>query len=471
MSIQEKIWRLEDQLALDVHDLLREKYNELAKEVGYYSNVVGVFFHQLMIYTTNYVLIKHANETYVDPVEFPFLNTEYVTRPFNLEFNNQRSMISLKTQLLLWVSKLLGGNRKIAYSKVSQGYRFLLKFIGKAQLFVIVDALCFLREKDHQLMFLRDVLTEVAQIVDANNVDIYVQNFVTYVESLLRDVKPDNLADFLIVGTNLNIHNRINSANYLEAGKQVISIFHGEQCTLTHDDLVMGYGELSYSNYLISYGSHQAEIGKYNKPLYKKPIILQRSSEIINSYYHSSHIPFSALTKQTKVLYAPTQFSGRKRYGPFRDLDTALYKRWQEIVLNLDLDITYKPHPKSKVAPVVKAQKVETAWLQDCILDYDFYFLDFISTGSALAVATDKPIIYFNLGLMNLSDDALRDFKNRVFWIDIDLDGDLELQILSAIDRYNRSQYDFVNYYTEKYSLDLSRRENTVDIIQQIIEP
>ena len=68
---------------------------------------------------------------------------------------------------------------------------------------------------------------------------------------------------------------------------------------------------------------------------------------------------------------------------------------------------------------------------------YDFYILDYVSTASALCVATDKPIIYFNLGQRNLFNEAEELLKKRAFWVDVDFDKDLSSQINRAIKDFN----------------------------------
>jgi hypothetical protein len=471
MTIQEKIWRVEDQIALEINNLLRGKYSELSSEFGAYSNIIGIFFHQIMIYATNYILVRQAKEVYSESINFPYLNTEYVKEPFNLSFPKPRDKKSLRTVTHGIISSLISAKSKIAYSGISDdlAMQIFFKNLGKASIFQDEFSQCYLSNVPYQLSYLSGVLSNIGKIVQPKNPPIFIDNFLKFANSWISSVKPDGLADYLIVGTNLRLQSRVKSANYLSSGRQVISVFHGEQCTLTHDDLVMGYGELSYCTHLISYGSKLLEFGKYNHPLDKSPKIIQRSSKIVENIYKSPNILFAPLSMKTRVLYAPTQLSGANRYGPFRDIDTVLYKKWQETLTRLDLDITYKPHPKSKVSVDISAKQIVTDWLQDCILDYDFFFLDFISTASALAVATDKPIIYFNLGMMNLSDEAYDDFRQRVFWVDIDLNGNFESQVNAAIKSYNDAKTHWVNNYTRKYSLNEQLDMSTSEMINSII--
>ena len=67
-----------------------------------------------------------------------------------------------------------------------------------------------------------------------------------------------------------------------------------------------------------------------------------------------------------------------------------------------------------------------------------------------------------------MSREALDLFKKRVFWVDIDLDNDLNIQIKAAIKNYNLSNKDFINRYSERFSLSDNNKDDT-DLLNQII--
>ena len=136
--------------------------------------------------------------------------------------------------------------------------------------------------------------------------------------------------------------------------------------------------------------------------------------------------------------------------------------------MSLDYNINYKIHPKNKIEPQSNYQKIVRKNLKDILNKYDFYLLDYISTASALCVATDKPIIYFNLGQRNLLKEAKELLKKRTFWVDIDFDKDLSFQINKAIKDFNEIKKSYVNHYTEKYSLS-ENNKSTIDILEEIL--
>ena len=85
-----------------------------------------------------------------------------------------------------------------------------------------------------------------------------------------------------------------------------------------------------------------------------------------------------------------------------------------------------------------------------------------------MCVATDKPIIYFNLGQRNLFNEAEELLKKRAFWVDVDFDKDLSSQINRAIKDFNSRKKNYINHYTEKYSL--SKNTNTeIDALENIL--
>ena len=51
-------------------------------------DLIGIFFHQLMIYATNFYIIKNNKKNYIGKINFPFLNNEYVKEIPKLNFDD-----------------------------------------------------------------------------------------------------------------------------------------------------------------------------------------------------------------------------------------------------------------------------------------------------------------------------------------------------------------------------------------------
>ena len=75
--------RAADEFSIELNHILKEEYSNLRTKVGPYSNIIGVFFHEIMIYLSNYYLIKNSKYEYKHKIKFPYLNSDYVV---NIEY-------------------------------------------------------------------------------------------------------------------------------------------------------------------------------------------------------------------------------------------------------------------------------------------------------------------------------------------------------------------------------------------------
>ena len=64
---------------------------------------------------------------------------------------------------------------------------------------------------------------------------------------------------------------------------------------------------------------------------------------------------------------------------------------------------------------------IEREALDVCIPKYDVLVFDYFATGAMLALVSDKPVIYFDIGLRNLRQDFLDALKQRCEYIKIDI--------------------------------------------------
>ena len=93
----------------------------------------------------------------------------------------------------------------------------------------------------------------------------------------------------------------------------------------------------------------------------------------------------------------------------------------------------------------------EQRWLDDCIHEYDVYILDYFATSTVRAMLSDKPVIYFDIGLRPLTTEFLRVLKKRCFYRQIDINGDLSEQLIEAFSRYQKSGHCGSNVDVAKY--------------------
>ena len=436
-------------------------------------DLVGVFYHELMIYATNFHIISTCNEEYTQKIKFPFINSNYVKNTPKITFKKKaKRKKSYKIKTIELIQFFLPLKKKLAIEEnlTNDLKFFLLRNILRYKFNFLTNVNINLKDANLQLDNLIKLTSEIANLLKIKNKKNFVENFIRYVESYIDNEFFECDSYALLVGSNARLNVRINSANFLSKGKKVISFGHGEQSIYILDEPIVGYGDLSYCTDYVAYGENQ-DFNKleYAKPLFQLPNIYYRNSSEIGKYYKGNMVLNTKLDRATKILYIPTLLSSNQRYAPFRDIDDSSYKEWQTSLLKLDLNITYKAHPKNKIELDLKPVQIERRYLQEVISEYDFYLLDYISTASALCVATNKPILYFNIGCRNLSHEALQLFKKRVFWVDIDLDKSFDVQIENALKDYNFSSREYINEFTEKYSHNIKNKEVTTTLDELLV--
>ena len=77
-----------------------------------------------------------------------------------------------------------------------------------------------------------------------------------------------------------------------------------------------------------------------------------------------------------------------------------------------------KKHPKEEPDLPTPFRRVITGSLVDCLTMADVFIFDVISTAFNIAAATNKPIIYFDIGVRNIHHAVLPHLKERAIWID-----------------------------------------------------
>lgn len=231
--------------------------------------------------------------------------------------------------------------------------------------------------------------------------------------------------DVLITGTLMKLEDRGAAAVARAAGVPVVSVMHGDQFG-AYDEPHIGYGELTYASAFVGYGRGDA-IGfdemEYGRSLFDQPAYIPSDSSLVRKRFRDPWIrPLGALDAQ-KVMYVPNSLKGQTRYGPFHDIPDVCYVAWYRTVLAAFPNAILKLHPKSAVDPRglgLQYELVMGGSLQDCLDVPDVFVIDSVSTAFALAAATDKPIVYCDIGLRNLSSRGKRAIQDRCLWIEAD---------------------------------------------------
>ena len=115
-------------------------------------------------------------------------------------------------------------------------------------------------------------------------------------------------------------------------------------------------------------------------------------------------------------------------------------------------NLTIKMHPKTRFHPAFTCNVVYRQ-LADCVEDYDVLMFDFFATAAVLTIFSDKPVIYFDIGLRSLDPQFRSGLENRCTVVEVDFFRDWEEQIQVGLNQYENAQRTCSNIDLEKYSL------------------
>lgn len=276
--------------------------------------------------------------------------------------------------------------------------------------------------------------------------------------------------DILVLSSGVELQNRMLSLNAIQKGIPIINILHGEAFGVHDEPIFSNYCECMYSDAVLGYGlGFSFAQNSYQFGINKEIKYIQSNGVNTSKFFNKSKEIKNLKQKNIKYYYYPTTLSGvSHRYGPFRDTADSLYLTWQETLFKVfENSITIKSHPKEKygLSYSFPDMNVVSGSFPDLIDEIDVFVFDYIGTAFNEACSTNKPVIYFDLGIRNIHSDALRKIKDRTIYFDIK-DGLPTLSEIQDCLFYEDKQ----NFYTSNYSLcdnDKNRVESLSDGIQE----
>ena len=242
---------------------------------------------------------------------------------------------------------------------------------------------------------------------------------------------------------------------------------HGEGDQTMYNEPKFGYGDSSYTDFIIGYGSiglvDDTNCG-YIKGLTDSPVFLGINSEITKTVYKTNIIDELTDIPNTKWMYVPDSCQIGHQHGPYSNsVEASIYLRWQKTIIKLFPKLIYKKHPKGD--PVFRKMTYEQLYsligIEENDIDIiednfsevynncDAYIFDTVSTAFMIAAATSKPIIYFNIDKRNFTYYAESLIKKRCYWIDVMNEECIDLNLI----RNTIQKQSCVNKITEAYSL------------------
>jgi hypothetical protein len=406
---------------------------ELRQAVKTRGNMLTMFFHELLIHFSGILIQREYQSTSGSEPTFPYVNHAYGTHPYTYDFSKNRS-----THKNNRLSAVLHRMRVLP---VARGEAIPFGHKQDRLQSIFVNALTahqgpetgFVSRLSLQVDALESLIREICLEQMINGADTVVTNWSQYVRTHCSPQQVKVAAERLIIGNRQNLQNRKLAQNYIEQNKEVIAFTHGEISSTVFTEPMYDYAERGLCTHLVDYGNVKQP--KRANILLPPQRISSRSSSIARSVFsHSEEITGKQFTN-AKTLYVPTTYVGDYIYGPSHAYHDSVYQEWHQAIGSVIPSVVFKTHPKSK-ATFPFLFNTDRRWLDDCISEYDIYILDYFATSTVRACLTDKPIIYFDIGLRPLTETFIRVLKKRCFYWKIDINGNLKEQLNEALTRF-----------------------------------
>ena len=155
--------------------------------------------------------------------------------------------------------------------------------------------------------------------------------------------------------------------------------------------------------------------------------------------------------------------NGNIRYGPYRDMEDKIYLKFQTELMNFFKNADIKIHPKGKDDYSETFRKSKNLNFDKIYEEYEVYIFDYFSSPFSRAIATNKPIIYFDIGLRNLEKNVLDIIKKRVYYF-INFFKILKISLIILINLLEEDDRK-INLFSKKFSLN-KKNKNFKNILK-----
>lgn len=229
--------------------------------------------------------------------------------------------------------------------------------------------------------------------------------------------------DYFVYNSGVELQNRFISSFAKFKNIPNFQIAHGESFGVYNEPVWSKYGDSFNADIILGYGK-----------IFKNKKNLQSHNIKQDIDYFSSNAPgvlkhYNKSTNKIKdfkdlnIYYFPTTLSGLSyRYGPFRDTSDFIYLKWQLKLIELfGENLKFKMHPKEKydfLYTVNQSQLINSTF-DNIMSSIDIFVFDYIGTAFNIACSSNKPIIYFDLGIRSINNEALKKIKERVIYFNI----------------------------------------------------
>jgi hypothetical protein len=234
----------------------------------------------------------------------------------------------------------------------------------------------------------------------------------------------------MVTGTLGALRTRLSALNAISHGVPVLTIHHGGQFK-TYDEPYYDLYEGQIPMAKVVYGDIDRQRGlgtlTRERTLNGKPTLLYaRTDAQLRRVTSDEPIPAIGSLSGKSVLYLPTEMESG-RYGPYRDVHPATYQAWQQRLIAWLAERTgsaphVRLHPK-RTTQRFKPQGFAPAGgpMEARLAEADVLVLDYPTTAFSLAAATNKPILFFDIGLRRLQPVALDAVRARCVYAGVDM--------------------------------------------------
>ena len=312
---------------------------------------------------------------------------------------------------------------------------------------------------------IENALGDIAMPIQRNLINEVVRR---HIDIYVSEGSPEKIShDVVLFGTPFFVPYRLMSAMGRYSGAEVVGVVHGEADGV-YDEPWVGYGERAFAGTIVGYGpaaEYCDDEHGYRKGFYGGTQYIPANSNVVRETYKGPEVSKLGDLSRKKILYVPSQLYGQRRYGPFHTPPDQLYLSWQNHLFREFPDMIFKAHPKEiEKKPVRPANihNVEHGQLSELFDEVDVFFYDILSGAAWEAAATGKPVVYFDLGLRNLTNLATDLIDKRIIRIRVNPFNPGALREMVEA----RAKDDKVNEFTSAVSLapagDLKTRNQAV---------
>jgi|MDTC01.2.fsa_nt_gb hypothetical protein len=452
------------------------------------NSLILIFYHELAYFYTTTIarneILKYRqrkkNASTIKLTEFMDEEIRFGWRNGKSLFEkiNKKEKINLKRRILSFIFSLglKSSNSKKLYIgdlSINNLSIFIRAYLKGYKTRYLENNRVYIDRTDQQIKLFYEYINTIHKQIHIEYDKKKLENDIEYSFSsiLTNDITKTpkySKKDIIIIGSPGKFYNRIASVNAYASGAKVIGVLHADESG-SNSLRSWQFDDRSFSHSLIGYG----EYGNYYK--YKNEIFLsidkikqtyiESDSDVVARIYNSNKkIKTLDSNLQQKGLYISLRINENSFLNPEDILDQRDYVEWQKYLLKNNNKLEIKIHPKQKKDFIKYENKKIYGNLIECINDYDYFVLDYAgSTTFSQIAATNKPIIYYDIGLSNFTELGLKYIKNRVIYCKVDINNNY-----IGFKNYIACDEQKVNFFSEHFSLS-KERKSRIDALFSII--